>query len=117
MTISATTIDSSPARTWPATAWVTWVARLRLFRTQVEARLAVFGFIEGWYNPRRRHSALGYQSPVNFERQAYALTGALAGSGPRPRVYARIRGDRARPSFLLPRSTGEVLFSQEVGRA
>ena len=34
------------------------------FRTQAEARLAV-GFIEGWYNPRRRHSALGYQSPVN----------------------------------------------------
>ena len=87
------------------------------FRAQVEARLAVFGFIEGWYNPRRRHSALGYQSPVNFERQAYALTGAPAGSGPRPRVYARIRGDRARPSFLLPSSTGEVLFSQEVGRA
>ena len=87
------------------------------FRTQVEARLAVFGFIEGWYNSRRRHSALGYQSPVNFERQAYALTGAPAGSGPRPRVYARIRGDRARPSFLLLSSTGEVLFSQEVGRA
>jgi putative transposase len=27
------------------------------FRTQVEARLAVFDFIEGWYNPRRRHPA------------------------------------------------------------
>ena len=32
------------------------------FRTQVEARLAVFDFIEGWYNPRRRHSALDYRS-------------------------------------------------------
>ena len=38
------------------------------FRTQVEARLAVFDFIEGWYNPRRRHSALDYRSPVIFER-------------------------------------------------
>jgi putative transposase len=38
------------------------------FRTQAEARRAVFDFIEGWYNPRRLHSALGYQSPVNFER-------------------------------------------------
>src|SRR5262245_39529530 len=38
------------------------------FRTQVEARLAVFDFIEGWYNPRRRHSALDYLSPVIFER-------------------------------------------------
>ena len=38
------------------------------FRTQVEARLAVFDFIEGWYNPRRRHSALEYRSPMLFER-------------------------------------------------
>ena len=38
------------------------------FRTQVEARLAVFDFIEGWYNPRRRHSALDYRSPMIFER-------------------------------------------------
>jgi putative transposase len=38
------------------------------FKTQVEARLAVFEFIEGWYNPHRRHSALDYQSPLNYER-------------------------------------------------
>jgi putative transposase len=38
------------------------------FRTQVEARLAVFDFIEGWYKPRRRHSALDYRSPMIFER-------------------------------------------------
>ena len=31
-----------------------------------QARLAVFDFIEGFYNPRRRHSAIGYLSPVNF---------------------------------------------------
>ena len=37
------------------------------FRTPVEARSAVFRYIEGWYNPKRRHSALGYQSPANFE--------------------------------------------------
>jgi putative transposase len=40
----------------------------RRFRTQAEARLAVFDFIEGWYNPRRRHSALDYLSPIAFER-------------------------------------------------
>ena len=39
----------------------------RSFKTKTEARLAVFTWIEGWYNPRRRHSALGYRSPVNFE--------------------------------------------------
>ena len=38
------------------------------FRTQAEARLAVFEYLEGWYNPHRRHSALDYRSPVNYER-------------------------------------------------
>ena len=39
----------------------------RVFRTQVEARMEVFRYIEGWYNPRPRHSALGYLSPMRFE--------------------------------------------------
>jgi putative transposase len=39
-------------------------------RTPAEARTAVFDFIEGWYNPTRRHSALDYRSPIAFERQA-----------------------------------------------
>ena len=38
------------------------------FRSHAEARSAVFQFIEGWYNPRRRHSAIGYLSPINYER-------------------------------------------------
>lgn len=42
----------------------------RKFQTQVEARMAIFEFIEGWYNPHRRHSSLGYQSPNEFERRA-----------------------------------------------
>jgi len=42
------------------------------FRTPAEARLAVFDFIEGWYNPRRRHSALAYLSPVAYERRGPA---------------------------------------------
>jgi putative transposase len=37
------------------------------FHTQAEARLAVFEFIEGWYNPHRRHSALDYLSPNRYE--------------------------------------------------
>jgi putative transposase len=41
----------------------------RRFRTQAEAKMAVFEFIEGWYNPRRRHSALEYQSPISYEKK------------------------------------------------
>jgi len=44
------------------------------FKTQVEARMAVFDFIEGWYNPHRRHSALDYLSPINYERSHSAQT-------------------------------------------
>lgn len=40
----------------------------RKFKNRSEAKLAVFDFIEGRYNPRRRHSALGYRSPMQFER-------------------------------------------------
>jgi putative transposase len=41
----------------------------RRFKTQAEARMAVFEFIEGFYNPRRRHSSLGYLSPIDYERR------------------------------------------------
>lgn len=40
----------------------------RTFRSHADARAAIFRFIEGWYNPHRRHSTLGYLSPINYER-------------------------------------------------
>lgn len=39
----------------------------RRFRSQDEARIAVFPLIKSFYSPARRHSALGYLSPIEFE--------------------------------------------------
>jgi putative transposase len=40
------------------------------FHSHSEARMAVFHFIEGFYNPSRRHSALGYLSPIEYETRS-----------------------------------------------
>jgi putative transposase len=53
------------------------LVRRQSFKTRDQARLEVFSYIEGFYNPLRRHSALGYLSPVEFEekiRQGQELT-------------------------------------------
>ena len=39
----------------------------RRFASQAEAKMACFSFIEGWYNPVRLHSSLGYRSPMAYE--------------------------------------------------
>ena len=50
---------------------ITFVAGLRhAYRTRDEAKADVFDYIERFYNVRRRHSTIGYVSPMEFERQA-----------------------------------------------
>lgn len=44
------------------------------FASQAEAKMACFSFIEGWYNPVRLHSALGYRSPMAFEAAMEEIT-------------------------------------------
>jgi putative transposase len=84
----------------------------RSWPTRAGARAAVFEYIEGWYNPRRRHSTLGYFSPAEFERHHAELTTgrgstagvATAGNGsvpseipldvPTDRAQAATNGDR-----------------------
>ena len=42
----------------------------KLYRTRDDAKADVFDYIERFYNPKRRHSTIGYPSPMEFERQA-----------------------------------------------
>ena len=58
--------DNAMAESFFATLECELLDRTR-FQTQREAHLAVFEWIESWYNSRRRHSALGQRSPMNFE--------------------------------------------------
>ena len=47
--------------------------RKKNYQTRDEARADVFDYIERFYNPRRRHSTLGYVSPDEFERVRVSL--------------------------------------------
>ena len=60
--------DNAMAESFFASLECELIAR-RSWKTKTEARLAVFTWIESWYNPRRRHSGLNYQSPNTFERK------------------------------------------------
>lgn len=42
------------------------------FKTRADAELMIFEFIEGWYNPHRRHSSLDYYSPMQYELKTQA---------------------------------------------
>jgi putative transposase len=46
-----------------------WIAR-KTYRTRDQVRADVFDYIERFYNPTRRHSTIGYLSPMDFEKQA-----------------------------------------------
>jgi len=49
----------------------------RRYQTRDEARADVFDYVERFYNPRRRHSSIGYMSPVEFELNAHSDFGAV----------------------------------------
>ena len=60
--------DNAMAESFFATLECELLGRTPL-ATPEQARREIFSFIEGWYNPRRRHSALGYRSPLDYERE------------------------------------------------
>jgi putative transposase len=60
--------DNAMAESFFATLECELIDR-RSWETKTAARMALFTYIEGWYNPRRRHSALGQIAPAEFERR------------------------------------------------
>lgn len=60
--------DNALAEAFFATLEVELLAR-QTFVDHSAARRGLFDYIEGWYNPHRRHSALGYLSPAEYERR------------------------------------------------
>ena len=69
--------DNAPAESFLATLKKELVYR-RTFKTRAEARLAIRHWIEAWYNRRRLHSALGYQTPIEWEDHYRHTTQTLA---------------------------------------
>jgi putative transposase len=64
--------DNAMCESFFATLECELLARRR-FASQAEARMAVFSFIEGWYNPARRHSGIGYLSPIAYEEKTMQI--------------------------------------------
>lgn len=64
--------DNALAESFFATLECELLQRCR-FRCPAAAQQAVFVFIEGWYNPHRRHSRLNYLSPIEYERRYATL--------------------------------------------
>src|SRR5205823_11860974 len=78
--------DNAVAESFFATLKVE-LAHDALWATRAQARGEVFEYLERFYNGRRRHSALGYLSPLAFERQ-WASTSGTAAMAASPAVVA-----------------------------
>jgi putative transposase len=59
-------LDNAAVESFFGTLQVELLDRRR-WETRRQLALAIFEFIEAWYNPQRRHSALDYHSPISFE--------------------------------------------------
>lgn len=66
-------LDNAMAESFFATLQTELLDR-RSWATRAELANAIFTFIEGFYNLRRRHSALGYLSPIDYETAYTART-------------------------------------------
>jgi putative transposase len=67
MSAAGNCFDNAAMESFWSTLKTEWLHQ-KMFQTHQEAHSAIFDYIETFYNPKRLHSALGYQSPVDFER-------------------------------------------------
>ena len=67
MSRTGSCLDNAPMESF----WATLARECAdgVFASHAHARTVIFSYIMGFYNHQRRHSALGYLSPVDFERQ------------------------------------------------
>ena len=65
---SATPMTTPPVESFFATLQTELLDRQR-WETRPQLAQAIFEYIEGWYNPERRHSHNNQQSPVNYRHQ------------------------------------------------
>ena len=68
--------DNAAAESFMATIKTELINR-QSFKSKNEARLVIFHYIEGFYNPVRRHSSIGYKSPAEYERMLTEETNVL----------------------------------------
>ena len=69
--------DNAPTESWFATLKRELVYRTN-YATHAEARQDIFEYIEVWYNRQRKHSAIGYKSPIAYEEQWKESTATAA---------------------------------------
>ena len=83
--------------------------RRQVYRTRDVARADVFDYIERFYNTTRRHSTIGYLSPVEFEERAALAEGGVYRTGSRPvcKILHRFEGRRLSHEVRQMRNSGE----------
>jgi len=71
----ASALDNSMMESFFGTLQLELLDR-QAWMTRAELARAIFEWIEGWYNPRRRHTSIGNLSPVDYERRPVPTTNA-----------------------------------------
>jgi transposase InsO family protein len=73
----------------------------KMYRTRDDAKADVFDYIERFYNPKRRHSTIGYLSPMEFERQAGLTQAGVNRTGCSSRRTCASEGSQPRAARVV----------------